>query len=48
MHASLLHALWIPSGLVGDALLLADQALMGLAWVGVGGVMLAMSLREAD
>lgn len=47
MHTSLLHALW-PSGLVGDVRLPADQALIGLAWVGVGGVMLAMSLREAD
>lgn len=43
-----LHALWIPSGFVADALLLADQALIGLAWVGIGGVMLATRPRGVD
>lgn len=43
-----LHALWIPSGFIADALLLADQALIGLAWVGIGGVMLATRPRGLD
>lgn len=33
---AVLHVLWLPAGAVGDALLVADQALIGLAWVGIG------------
>lgn len=34
---AMLHVLWIPAGLSGiDALLVLDQALIGLGWVGIG------------
>ena len=31
-----LHVLWLPAGMLGDAVLVADQVLIGLAWVGIG------------
>src|SRR5690606_13249191 len=31
-----LHVLWLPAGMLGGAYLVADQVLIGLAWVGIG------------
>ena len=31
-----LHVAWLPAGAFGDAFLVADQVLIGLAWVGIG------------
>lgn len=31
-----LHLGWLPAGLAGEAWLVADQVLIGLAWVGIG------------
>lgn len=33
-----LHLAWLPAGMVGDAILVADQVLIGLAWVAIGVV----------
>jgi hypothetical protein len=30
------HIAWLPSGMLGDAWLVADQVLIGLAWVAIG------------
>jgi hypothetical protein len=33
---AVLHVAWLPAGALGDAFLVADQVLIGLAWVGIG------------
>jgi len=40
-----LHVAWLPAGMVGDVLLVADQMLIGLAWVAIG-VLAMRQLRE--
>jgi hypothetical protein len=33
-----LHVAWLPAGMGGDGLLIADQVAIGLAWVALGAV----------
>lgn len=42
-----LHLAWLPAGMVGDVFLVADQALIGLAWVAVGLVWAVDVVRSA-
>ena len=36
LFVAALHVVWLPAGVVGGAFLVADQVLIGLAWVAIG------------
>jgi hypothetical protein len=38
-----LHLAWLPAGMLGEVLLVADQVLIGLAWVAIG----VLSMRRS-